>query len=68
MSSSPSYRPPFFLKNGLIMTLYTALQISKTWQNHTHEPAPPYQQKIFTGAGVSPSLVFMQFPPTPKAQ
>lgn len=66
MSPSPSYRPPFFLKNGLIMTLYTALQISKTWQNYTHESPPPYQQKIFTGAGGVPIFGIYAIPPNPK--
>lgn len=45
-----SYRPPWVLRNGLAMTLYTAFRISRTWERYTVEPEPPYQPQIFTGA------------------
>lgn len=61
-----SYTPPFLLKNGLVMTVYTALQISKNWQDKTLELEPPYQEKIFTGAGGVPIFGIYGIPENPK--
>ena len=44
------YTPPWHLSNGLLMTLYTALRVSKKWEDFTIEPEPIYQEHIFTGA------------------
>ncbi|MFM7425478.1 MAG: YheT family hydrolase [Elainella sp.] len=52
--SQCDYRPPWALQNGLAMTLYTALRMSRIWQRYTVEPEPPYQPQIFTGADQVP--------------
>jgi predicted alpha/beta-fold hydrolase len=46
----PAYTPPGWLRNGLAMTLYTALRASRHWESTIDYPAPEYQEKIFTGA------------------
>jgi predicted alpha/beta-fold hydrolase len=48
------YTPPWHLTNGLLMTLYTALRVSKKWEDFTIEPDPIYQEHIFTGAAGVP--------------
>jgi predicted alpha/beta-fold hydrolase len=50
MTSQTLYTPPTFLKNGLAMTLYTALKARKTWQSTNRDPDPSYQETVFTGA------------------
>jgi len=49
-----TYTPPWHLQNGLLMTLYTALRLSQTWENFTLEPEPNYQEHIFIGANGVP--------------
>ena len=44
------YTPPWHLTNGLLMTLYTALRVSKKWEDFTIEPEPIYREHIFIGA------------------
>ncbi|MBW4552496.1 MAG: alpha/beta fold hydrolase [Aphanocapsa sp. GSE-SYN-MK-11-07L] len=46
----PAYSPPWWLRNGLALTLYTALWQSRRWQTTIAEPQPPYQSHVFTGA------------------
>lgn len=46
----PLYTPPWFLKNGIAMTLYVALWASRDWESTMQVPEPIYQEKIFTGA------------------
>ncbi len=48
------YTPPWLLKNGLLMTLYTALRLSRKWESFTVEPEPTYQEHIFIGANGTP--------------
>ncbi|MFN5264110.1 MAG: alpha/beta fold hydrolase, partial [Pseudanabaena sp.] len=45
-----TYSPPWHLTNGLLMTLYTALRVSRKWENFTVESKPIYKEHIFTGA------------------
>ncbi|OIP70902.1 MAG: esterase [Oscillatoriales cyanobacterium CG2_30_44_21] len=48
------YAPPWHLHNGLLMTIYTALRLSRKWESATFEPEPIYREHIFVGAnGVS---------------
>ncbi len=61
-----SYRPPWALRNGLAMTLYTALRISRTWERYTVEPEPPYQTHIFTGAEQVPIFGKWAIPTKPR--
>lgn len=48
------------------MTLYTALQIGKTWPSYTLEPEPPYQSHIFRGAVDTPIYGQVAIPPHPR--
>jgi uncharacterized protein len=47
---NPPYSPPWQLRNGLAMTLYTALWVSRRWQGLTLEPEPHYYPQVFRGA------------------
>lgn len=44
------------------MTLYTALQASREWEKTTAHPEPPYQEKIFFGAGGVPIFGMVAIP------
>ncbi|MBW4574945.1 MAG: alpha/beta fold hydrolase [Aphanothece sp. CMT-3BRIN-NPC111] len=65
MDYSP-YTPPSLLKNGLAMTLYTALAASREWEKTTVHPEPPYQETIFTGAGDVPIFGIFAIPENPR--
>jgi predicted alpha/beta-fold hydrolase len=54
MTRKPDYFPPTLLKNGLSMTLYSALKAGKTWRTTNSDPDPIYKEVIFTGAGGVP--------------
>jgi predicted alpha/beta-fold hydrolase len=62
----PNYAPPLFLRNGMAMTLYTALSASKTWEKTILEPEPTYQERVFTGAGEVPIFGIVAIPKNPK--
>lgn len=62
----PTYTPPWFLKNGLLMTLYTAFYSSRVWEKFTVEPQPPYEEKIFTGAEDVPIFGWVAIPENPR--
>ena len=62
----PQYRPPWFLQNGLAMTLYTALQMSQNWERYTVEPEPAYEPQIFTGAEDVPIFGKLAIPERPR--
>jgi predicted alpha/beta-fold hydrolase len=61
----PPYIPPLGLKNGLAMTLYTALWASRKWERTTNHPEPPYQPQIFKGAGEVPIFGMVATPKNP---
>jgi uncharacterized protein len=61
-----SYSPPFWLQNGLTMTLYTALQASRDWENTMAHPEPDYRETIFTGAGGVPIFAKVAIPNNPR--
>ncbi len=61
----PDYNPPFFLKNGLAMTLHTALVASREWEKAIADPEPPYQETLFTGAGGVPIYGWVAIPENP---
>lgn len=65
--SHPSYTPPWWLRNGLSMTLYTALWGGREWEKTTLAPEPLYQEKIFTGAGGIPLFGWVAIPKHPRA-
>jgi uncharacterized protein len=58
----PSYSPPWFLQNGVVLTLYTALRVSRHWESTTHHPEPPYEGKIFIGAQGIPIYAWVAIP------
>ncbi|MGD1905610.1 MAG: YheT family hydrolase [Leptolyngbyaceae cyanobacterium] len=50
----PPFLPPWYLNNGLLMTVFIARVADHLWQRYTPEPEPPYQSHIFQGAGGVP--------------
>jgi uncharacterized protein len=60
------YIPPWWLKNGVSMTVYTALFASREWEKTTPYPEPPYQEKIFTGAKEVPIFGWVAIPKNPR--
>lgn len=64
--SNTAYSPPWWLQNGLLMTVYTALFASRDWESTTIHPEPPYQETIFTGAQEVPIFGWVAIPPNPR--
>ncbi|NJM72417.1 MAG: alpha/beta fold hydrolase [Scytonema sp. RU_4_4] len=57
-----SYSPPWFLQNGIVLTVYTALWAGRHWERTTQNPEPPYEEKIFTGAKGVPIFGWVAIP------
>ncbi len=64
--SNIAYIPPWWLKNGVLMTVHTALVASQEWEKTTVHPEPPYQEKIFTGAKGVPIFGIVAIPDRPR--
>lgn len=62
----PDYTPPWFLRDGLAMTLHVALAAGREWQTTVRDPEPDYQAHIFTGAGKVPIFGWVAVPPHPR--
>ncbi|OCQ97839.1 esterase [Oscillatoriales cyanobacterium USR001] len=62
----PEYIPPWLLKNGLLMTLYSALRASRRWEKTIPYPDPPYQEHIFSGACGVPIFGLVAIPENPR--
>jgi predicted alpha/beta-fold hydrolase len=62
----PPFTPPWFLQNGLAMTLYTALVANQTWHKTLDLPPVPYQDQIFTGHGDIPIFGRWASPDRPR--
>lgn len=62
----PDYNPPWFLHNGLLMTVYADLWASRNWKNYVLDAEHPYQQQIFTGAQEVPLFGLFAIPPNPR--
>ncbi|NUN64518.1 alpha/beta fold hydrolase [Pseudanabaena biceps] len=60
------YSPPWHLSNGFLMTIYTALRLSRKWEDFTLETEPIYKEHIFTGAGNIPIFGKYAIPSNPK--
>jgi hypothetical protein len=45
----PVYAPPWWLANGLSMTLYTSLRGSRDYKKFVLDPEPTYQEKSLLG-------------------
>jgi uncharacterized protein len=56
------YNPSWFLQNGLIMTVYTALWGKRHWQSTTKDPEPSYHEKIFIGGQGVPIFGLVAIP------
>lgn len=62
----PPYMPPWWLRNGLGITLYTALRASREWEATLQDPEPPYQETTFTGAAGVPIFGIVAIPDNPR--
>lgn len=58
-----TYNPPYFLRNGVTMTAYTALWGSRHWESTTIHPEPLYQKVIFSGGQGVPIFGWVAIPP-----
>ncbi|MEM1426075.1 MAG: alpha/beta fold hydrolase [Cyanobacteria bacterium P01_H01_bin.130] len=63
---TPPYIAPWYLRNGMAMTAYIALQAFKTWETTIDLPAPPYQEHVFQGHDGVPIYGEISIPPNPK--
>jgi hypothetical protein len=63
----PAFAPPWYLRHGLAMTLYTGLWAPRTWQAQIEDPAIVYQTHVFQGYGGVPLFAWMHQPPQPRA-
>jgi hypothetical protein len=64
--SYPTYLPPWGLRNGLAITLFTAFRANRIWQQTITVPEPPYQPRVFVGAGAVPIFGIVAVPPNPQ--
>ncbi len=62
----PPFLPPWYLNNGLLMTVFIARVADQLWQRYTPQPEPPYQNHIFQGAGGVPIHGIVAVPPHAK--
>ncbi|PSR18345.1 esterase [filamentous cyanobacterium CCP3] len=62
----PPFLPPWFLQNGLAMTLYTALLADQPWLRSLDLPAVPYQDHVFKGHGNVPIFGRWAVPNRPR--
>ncbi len=46
----PRFQPPWYLRNGLFMTVYTSIWGDRYWQQTLSVPYPAYTEHIFSGA------------------
>lgn len=52
--SYPPFSPPWWLRSGILMTIYTALWGRRYWQTTCADPEPSHQEHVFTGANQVP--------------
>ncbi|MEH2415208.1 YheT family hydrolase [Nostoc sp.] len=62
MCYTAPYNPSWFLQNGLIMTVYTALWGRRYWESTTLLQEPSYHEKIFTGGQGVPIFCLVAIP------
>ncbi|WP_017298358.1 YheT family hydrolase [Nodosilinea nodulosa] len=62
----PTFTPPWFLQNGLAMTLYTALVANQTWPQSIDVLPVAYQDQIFVGHGNVPIFGRWAVPKQPR--
>ncbi len=63
----PPFQPPWYLRSGLTMTLYTTWFAPQRWQAAALPFDPPYQEHILTGAQDVPIYTLIAIPDQPKA-
>lgn len=61
-----SYNPPWFLRNGVLMTVGAALWGKNNWESVLNLPSPSYQQQVFTGAQGVPIFGLVAIPENPR--
>ncbi|MEH2087970.1 YheT family hydrolase [Nostoc sp.] len=62
MCYTPPYNPSWFLQNGVMMTVYTALWGKRNWQSTIKDPEPSYHEKIFIGGQGVPIFGLVAIP------
>ncbi|MDX2100145.1 MAG: alpha/beta fold hydrolase, partial [Leptolyngbyaceae cyanobacterium bins.59] len=62
----PPFTPPWWLRNGVAMTVYVALKASQTWEKTISQPQPPYRDFVFKGAGDVPIFGWVAIPEQAK--
>ncbi|MBD2411452.1 esterase [Nostoc calcicola FACHB-389] len=62
MCYTPPYNPSWFLQNGVMMTVYTALWGKRYWETKTQDPEPSYHEQIFIGAQGVPIFGLVAIP------
>ncbi len=62
-TADPFYAPPWWLRNGLAMTLHTALVASRRWQDTVVLPSPDYTPHVFQGGNGVPIYGWVANPP-----
>ncbi|MGY6530791.1 MAG: YheT family hydrolase [Cyanobacterium sp.] len=60
------YKPPLYLRNGIIQTLYIAKIMNKKWQKYLNLAPLPYQEKIYHGMDDTPLYALTAIPPQAK--
>lgn len=60
-----SFTPPWWLRNGLVMTLYVALASRSAWYPYLSTTEPSYQEHIFSGQGNVPLFGWVSIPSRP---
>ena len=59
---SSTYNPPWFLRNGVSMTVGAALWGKNNWETSLNLPEPSYQEQVFTGAQGVPIFGLVAIP------
>ncbi|MGB3201088.1 MAG: alpha/beta fold hydrolase, partial [Nodosilinea sp.] len=62
----PPFVPPWFLQNGLAMTLYTALVANRSWSENLDLAPISYREQVFKGHGNIPIFGCWAIPPQPR--
>lgn len=57
------FLPPWFLNDGMLMTVYVAKVANRLWQKYTFDPEPSYGGHVFTGAQGVPLHGIVARPP-----
>ncbi len=63
---SLSYNPPWYLRNGVSMTIGAALWGKNNWETAVSLPEPNYQEQVFTGARGVPIFGLVAIPENPR--